>query len=206
MINERLMNIACEQFRRDIQMEPLFVISDLAKAVLTGCNTVTNNKQHDKAQEIVDEYVKYKDKSLVYTEGDMVKAFESGCRIMSAVVDKENEKVRMSMKVKKEDMQRAMKLISAGQQMMDLANEFCKEAEECLTKQGEYRTGIKNDFGKLKKFLSQIYSQVKRVYCRFSPDESYDWADDADALESAVREIFKIDVFEEMNLNTNTNN
>ena len=204
MINERLMDIACEQFRRDIQMEPLFVISDLAKAVLTGCNTVTNNKQHDKAQTFADEYIRGKDSSLVYTEGDMVKAFEWGCRKMSDVVDKENEKVKLSMKVKKEDMQRAMKLISAGQQMMDLANEFCKEAEECLTKQGEYRTGIKNDFGKLKKFLSQIYSQVKRVYCRFSPDESYDWADDADALESAVREIFKIDVFEEMNLNTNT--
>ncbi len=194
MINERLMDIACEQFRRDIQMEPLFVISDLAKAVLTGCNTVTNNKQHDKAQSFADEYIRGKDNSLVFTEGDMIKAFEWGCRKMSDVVDKENEKIKLSMKVKKQDMQKAMKLISAGQQLMDLANEFCKEAEQCLTKQGEFKTEIKNDFGKLKRFLRQIYSQVERVYMRFTNEECYEWGDDAEALEKAVREIFKIDV------------
>jgi hypothetical protein len=132
----------------------------------------------------------------------MVKAFEAGCRIMSSVVDKENEKVRLSMKVKKQDLQKAMKLISAGQQLMDVANEFCKEAERCLTKQGEYRTGIKNDFGKLKNFFMQIYSQVSRVYLNFTPDEAYEWGEDTGALEDAAREIFKIDIFEEMNYNT----
>ena len=201
MINERKLDIACEQFRQDIRNDLLFTVADLQRAVLFGCNTVTD-KQHDKAQEIADEYTKYKDKSLVYTEGDMVKAFEAGCRVMSDVVDKENEKVRMSMRVKKEDMQRAMKLISAGQQMMDLANNFCKEAERALTKQGEYRTGIKNDFGKLKNFLRQIYSQVEKVYKGFTDDECYEWGEDGEALEEAVRTIFKIDVYEEMNLNS----
>lgn len=201
MINERLLDVACEQFRNNIKNDLLFNVADLARAVLEGCNATTS-KQHDKAQEVVDEYVKAKDSSLVYTEGDMVKAFEAGARIMADIVDRENEKVRMTMKVKKQDLQKAMKLISTGQQMMDLASQFCKEAEECLTKQGEYRTGIKNDFGKLKNFFKQIYSQVKRVYYNFSPDESYEWADDADKLEEVVREIFKIDVFEEMNLNT----
>lgn len=202
MINERKLDIACEQFRQDIRNDLLFTVADLQRAVLFGCNTVTD-KQHAKAQEIADEYIKYKDKTLVYTEGDMVKAFEAGCRIMSDVVDKENEKVRMSMRVKKEDMQKAMKLISAGQQMMDLANNFCKEAERALTKQGEYRTGIKNDFGKLKNFLRQIYSQVEKVYKGFTDDECYEWGEDGEKLEEAVREIFKIDVFEEMNYNTN---
>lgn len=201
MINEKKLDIACEQFRNDIKNSSLFNIADLSRAVLIGCNSVTN-KQHDKAQEVADEYVKYKDSSLVYTEGDMVKAFEAGCRIMAAIVDKENEKVRMSMRVKREDMQRAMKLISAGQQMMDLASEFCKEAERALTKQGEYRTGIKNDFGKLKNFFRQIYSQVERVYRGFTPDECYEWGEDGEALEEAVRTIFKIDIYEEMNLNT----
>jgi hypothetical protein len=201
MINEKKLDIACEQFRNDIKNDLLFTVADLSRAVLTGCNSVTN-KQHDKAQEGVDEYVRYKDSSLSYTEGDMVKAFEAGCRIMAAIVDKENEKVRMSMRVKREDMQRAMKLISAGQQMMDLASEFCKEAERALTKQGEYRTGIKNDFGKLKNFFRQIYSQVERVYRGFTPDECYEWGEDGEALEEAVRTIFKIDVYEEMNLNS----
>lgn len=202
MINERKLDIACEQFRQDIRNDLLFTVADLQRAVLFGCNTVTD-KQHDKAQEIADEYTKHKDKTLVYTEGDMVKAFEAGCRIMSDVVDKENEKIRMSMRVKKEDMQKAMKLISAGQQMMDLANNFCKEAERALTKQGEYKTGIKNDFGKLKNFLRQIYSQVEKVYKGFTDDECYEWGEDGEKLEEAVREIFKIDVFEEMNYNTN---
>ena len=203
MINEKLLDIACEQFRNDIKNQPLFTIADMPRAVLAGCNAVTGGAQHDKAQEVADEYIKHKDSSFVYTEGDMVKAFETGCRIMADIVDKENERVKLSMKVKREDMQKAMKLISSGQQMMDLAAQFVKEAEVCLTKQGEFRTGIKHDFGLLKNNLKQIYSQVKRVYFKFSPDESCEWADDGEKLEEAVREIFKIDVFEEMNLNTN---
>ena len=203
MINERLLALSKEQFRNDIKNDLLFTVGDLHRAVLIGCNTTTGSRQHDKAAEIATEYANTKDSSLVYTEGDMVKAFEAGCRIMAAVVDKENEKVRLSMKVKKQDLQKAMKLISAGQQMMDVASEFCKEAERCLTKQGEYRTGIKNDFGKLKNHFKQIYSQVKHVYYKFTPDEIYEWGEDGEALEMAAREIFKIDVFEEMNLNTN---
>lgn len=202
MINERLLDIAKEQFRKDIRNDLLFTVGDLHRAVLIGCNSVTNGRQHDKAEEAATEYANAKDKDLVYTEGDMVKAFEAGCRIMAAVVDKENEKVRLTMKAKKKDLQKAMKLISAGQQMMDVANEFCKEAERCLTKQGEYRTGIKNDFGKLKNFFKQIYSQVSRVYLNFTPDEAYEWGEDTGALEDAAREIFKIDIFEEMNYNT----
>lgn len=202
MINERLLDLAKEQFRKDIRNDLLFTVGDLHRAVLIGCNTTTKT-QHPKAAEIATEYINAKDKDLVYTEGDMVKAFEAGCRIMSAVVDKENEKVRLTMRAKKEDLQKAMKLISAGQQMMDVASEFAREAERCLTKQGEYRTAIKNDFGKLKNHFKQIYSQVKRVYLNFSADEAYEWGEDGEALETAAREIFKIDVFEEMNLNTN---
>lgn len=201
MINERKMDIAIEQFRTSLKNEPLFVIADLPRAVLEGCNAVTR-KQHDKAQSVADEYIRYKDSSLVYTEGDMIKAFEYGAREMSAIVDKENEKVRLSMLVKRQDMQKAMKLISAGQQMMDLAAQFSDEAADCLTKQGQFRTGIKNDFGRLRNILRQINSQVQNVFKNFSPDESFDWADDADTLESAVREIFKVDVYEEMNFNT----
>jgi hypothetical protein len=202
MINEKLLDIACEQFRNDIKDTVIFTIADLPKAVLAGCNAVTN-KQHDKAQEIVDEYISYKDKDLVYTEGDMVRAFEAGCRIMSAVVDEEKRKVRLSMLVPRQNLQKAMKLISAGQQMMDLASIFCDEASNCLSKQGHYRTGIRNDFGKLRNILRNINSQVKGAFIKFSPDESFDWADDADKLEEAVRDIFKIDVFEEMDFNTN---
>lgn len=201
MINERLLDIAKEQFRKDIRNDLLFTVGDLHRAVLIGCNTVTG-RQHDKAIGIADGYIASKDNSLSYVEIDMLKAFETGCRKMSDIVDKEKEKVRLSMKVKREQMQKAMKLISAGQQMMDVALEFSKEAEQCLTKQGEFRTNIKNDFGKLKNHFKQIYSQVKRVYYNFSADEAYEWGEDTEALENAAREIFKIDVFEEMNYNT----
>ena len=161
MINERLLAKSKEQFRNDIKSTPLFNIADLHRAVLTGCNTVTG-LQHNKALEVADNYIKYKDSSLSFAVIDMIKAFETGCRDMADIVDKEKEKVRLTMKAKKEDLQKAMKLISAGQQMMDVAAEFSKEAEKCLTKQGEYRTAIKNDFGKLKNHF-MIFC---RVPCR----------------------------------------
>jgi hypothetical protein len=40
------------------------------------------------------------------------------------------------------------------------------------------------------------------VYLNFTPDEAYEWGEDTGALEDAAREIFKIDIFEEMNYNT----
>ena len=94
-----------------------------------------------------------------------------------------------------------MKLICAGEQMMTLAEMFSKEAQGCLSKRGLFKTEIKNDFGKLAKMLKNINAQVKRVFLDFSPDESLDWAEDADSLENAVRDIFKIDIYEAKNFN-----
>lgn len=200
MINERLFEKAKEKFCRDIRMIPLFVLPDLQRAVLEGCNAVSG-KERDEARDIADYYVKYKDPSLVYGEIDMLRAFKEGEDKMREIIGKEKEKVKLSMLVKRQDLQKAMKLICAGEQMMTLAEMFANEAQERLSKRGVFSTEIKNDFGKLAKMLKNINAQVKRVFLDFSPDESLDWAEDADSLENAVREIFKIDIYEAKNFN-----
>lgn len=200
MINERLFEKAKEKFCRDIRMIPLFVLPDLQRAVLEGCNAVSG-KERDEARGIADYYVKYKDPSLVYGEIDMLRAFKEGEDKMREIIGKEKEKVKLSMLVKRQDLQKAMKLICAGEQMMTLAEMFANEAQERLSKRGVFSTEIKNDFGKLAKMLKNINAQVKRVFLDFSPDESLDWAEDADSLENAVREIFKIDIYEAKNFN-----
>lgn len=200
MINERLFEQAKEKFCRDIRMIPLFVLPDLQRAVLEGCNAVSG-KERDEARDIADYYVKYKDSSLVYGEIDMLRAFKEGEDKMREIIGKEKEKVKLSMLVKRQDLQKAMKLICAGEQMMTLAEMFANEAQERLSKRGVFSTEIKNDFGKLAKMLKNINAQVKRVFLDFSPDESLDWAEDADTLENAVREIFKIDIYEAKNFN-----
>lgn len=200
MINERLFEQAKEKFCRDIRMIPLFVLPDLQRAVLEGCNAVSG-KERDEARDIADYYVKYKDPSLVYGEIDMLRAFKEGEDKMREIIGKEKEKVKLSMLVKRQDLQKAMKLICAGEQMMTLAEMFANEAQERLSKRGVFSTEIKNDFGKLAKMLKNINAQVKRVFLDFSPDESLDWAEDADTLENAVREIFKIDIYEAKNFN-----
>lgn len=200
MINERLFKQAKEKFCRDIRMIPLFVLPDLQRAVLEGCNAVSG-KERDEARDIADYYVKYKDSSLVYGEIDMLRAFKEGENKMREIIGKEKEKVKLSMLVKRQDLQKAMKLICAGEQMMTLAEMFANEAQERLSKRGVFSTEIKNDFGKLAKMLKNINAQVKRVFLDFSPDESLDWAEDADTLENAVRKIFKIDIYEAKNFN-----
>lgn len=200
MINERLFEQAKEKFCRDIRMIPLFVLPDLQRAVLEGCNAVSG-KERDEARDIADYYVKYKDPSLVYGEIDMLRAFKEGEDKMREIIGKEKEKVKLSMLVKRQDLQKAMKLICAGEQMMTLAEMFANEAQERLSKRGVFSTEIKNDFGKLAKMLKNINAQVKRVFLDFSPDESLDWAEDADSLENAVRDIFKIDIYEAKNFN-----
>ena len=200
MINERLFEQAKEKFCRDIRRIPLFVLPDLQRAVLEGCNAVSG-KERDEARDIADYYVKYKDSSLVYGEIDMLRAFKEGEDKMREIIGKEKEKVKLSMLVKRQDLQKAMKLICAGEQMMTLAEMFANEAQERLSKRGVFSTEIKNDFGKLAKMLKNINAQVKRVFLDFSPDESLDWAEDADTLENAVREIFKIDIYEAKNFN-----
>lgn len=200
MINERLFEKAKEKFCRDIRMIPLFILPDLQRAVLEGCNAVSG-KERDEARDIADYYVKYKDSSLVYGEIDMLRAFKEGENKMREIIGKEKEKVKLTMLVKRQDLQKAMKLICAGEQMMTLAEMFANEAQERLSKRGVFSTEIKNDFGKLAKMLKNINAQVKRVFLDFSPDESLDWAEDADSLENAVREIFKIDIYEAKNFN-----
>lgn len=200
VISERQYEQAKELFSKAIRKEELFTKHDLQRAVLEGCNAISG-KERDEARKIAEDYVRYKDASLVFGEVDMIIAFDYGVKQMMMIVDKEEEQVKLSMLVKRQDLQKAMKLICAGEQMMTLAEMFSKEAQGCLSKRGVFKTEIKNDFGKLAKMLKNINTQVKRVFLDFSPDESLDWAEDADNLENAVREIFKIDIYEAKNFN-----
>lgn len=196
MFNERLLNENLELFKKEIRNVPLFNIADLAKAALAGCNSVTG-KQHPKAQEIVDEYVATKKSDVFYTEGDMKKAFTISARVMANQVDKENEKVRLSTLVKKEQLQKAAKLVCACEQLMTIADGFNKEAEKLLSKQGVFKTEIKAEWNKAAKIFRVLQARMKKTYMGFSIDEACDWSEETEALENAIREIMAIDIFEE---------
>lgn len=196
MFNKRLLNENLELFKKEIRNDLLFNIADLARAVLAGCNSVTD-KQHPKAQEIVDEYVAAKKSDVSYTEGDMEKAFTIGARVMANQVDKENEKVRLSTLVKREQLQKAAKLVCACEQLMTIADGFNKEAEKLLSKQGVFKTEIKAEWNKAAKIFRVLQARMKKTYMGFSIDEACDWSEETEALENAIREVMAIDIFEE---------
>ena len=195
MTNERLLTNDINTFRQSIRNDILFNIGDINRAVLEGCNAVTL-KQHPKAQSVVDEYTASKSKDTIYTEGDMVKAFEYGAREMIKIVDEEKEKVRLSMLVTRQNLQKAAKLVCACEQLMTIADGFNKEAQACLSKQGVFKTEIKSEWGKAAKIFRNLNSRMNKTFMTFSIDEANDWGDETEALENSIRDIMKIDVFE----------
>lgn len=195
MTNERLLDKDIETFRKSIRNDLLFNIGDIYRAVLEGCNSVTL-KQHSKAQQVSEDYIATKSKVVVYAEGDMVRAFEYGAREMIKIVDEEKEKVRLSMLVTRQNLQKAAKLVCACEQLMTIADGFNKEAQECLSKQGVFKTEIKSEWGKAAKIFRNLNSRMTKTFMTFSIDEASDWGDETEALENSIRDIMKIDVFE----------
>jgi hypothetical protein len=142
---------------------------------------------------IADRYIEGRSKDVTYTPADVARAFTESVKQLSAIIERDAAKQKLAMKIKREDLSKAMKLICAGQQMMDLAKNFHQEAEELLSKQGEYRTTIKNNFGKLANIFKQTSSLVSKTFRTFTDEEVIDWGEDGEKLEIAVREVFEID-------------
>lgn len=196
MMNNKLLDNACNSYIEGLK-DPFFCIADLQRAVYDGCDWNTNGKRHPKALMVAEKYIAKKDKDLTYTAIDMRAAFEFGAKGISLLIENEQKQIKLSMQIKKEDMQKAMKLICAGQQMMDLAKNFHQEAEELLSKQGEFKTTIKNSFNKLSGMFRQASVEVGKTFKSFTEDEVIDWGEDGEKLEAAVREVFEIDKYEE---------
>lgn len=192
MINDKLLEERCGEYITNLKYL-VYTIDDLQKAVYAGCDWNTGDKRHPLAKMIAERYIALKDKDLVYNCTDMAIAFKHGAKELSAIMERENKKQKLAMKVKREDLNKAMKLICAGQQMMDLAKNFHQEAEELLSKQGEYRTTIKNNFTKLSNMFKTTNIEVKKTFRTFTDQEVIDWGEDGEKLEIAVREVFEID-------------
>lgn len=191
MDREKLLDYSCTEYVSKLQYI-VYTVDDLQKGVYAGCDWNTGGERHPKAQMLAERYIQAKNKDVVYTCSDMAAAFKYGARELSAIIERDAAKQKLAMKIKREDLGKAMKLICAGQQMMDLAKNFHQEAEELLSKQGEYRTTIKNNFGKLANIFKQTNSLVSKTFQTFTDEEVIDWGEDGEKLEIAVREIFEI--------------
>lgn len=174
------------------QGRDVFVVQDLHKAVIAGCNEMTT-RQHDNAVVYADEYVSMKHKDLVYTASDVEKAFRYGARRMAEFVD--SQKIVLT----KEKLQKASKLICAGSQLMLMADNFNKEAEKLLSIDGIKETVITNKWLEIAKLFKELHEDSMKVFMSLTPDESYDWGDESEKLEYAVRKIMKIDRYENFN-------
>lgn len=188
----KTLSAACENYLRAMPYQA-FTISDIERACYDGCDWNTNGKRHPKAKMIADRYIEGRSKDVTYTPADVARAFTESVKQLSAIIERDAAKQKLAMKIKREDLSKAMKLICAGQQMMDLAKNFHQEAEELLSKQGEYRTTIKNNFGKLANIFKQTSSLVSKTFRTFTDEEVIDWGEDGEKLEIAVRKVFEIE-------------
>ena len=175
---------------------PLYVVSDLANALIAGATFVSPEKQKE-AEEAAEVYVANKDRSLVYTSGEIAKAFEAGARIMAAVKNAEIERKKIEIRLNKSEWQKMAKLICACEQLMELADNFNQEAEKILNKKNLMGHKIKSEWGWIAKKFRNIKSLLKKTYESFTDEEFIDWGDEGELIEDAVREIMKIDIYEE---------
>lgn len=186
------LSAACESYLRAMPYQA-FTISDIERACYAGCDWNTNGKRHPKAKMIADRYIEGKSMDVTYTPADVARAFTESVKQLSAIIERDENKKKLGMLLKKQDLSKVVKLLAAGQQLMDLANNFQKEAEELLTKQGVYKTTIKSNFTKMSNIFKQTNSLVAKTFKGFTDDEVIDWGEDGEKLEIAVREVFEID-------------
>ena len=179
---------------------PLYVISDLAHAVIAGATFVYPEKVKE-AEESAQAYIEEKDSSLVYTSGQVAKAFEAGAKVMLAIKNLELEKKKAEIRLSRAEWQKMAKLICACEQLMELADNFNQEAERILNKKNLMGHKIKSEWGWIAKKFKNIKSLLKKTYESFTDEEFIDWGDEGELIENAVREIMKIDIYEEPVIN-----
>lgn len=190
---------ACEKYLEENDA-PLYVISDLAHAVIAGATFVYPEKIKE-AEESAQAYIAEKDRSLVYTSEQVAKAFEAGAIIMLSIKNIELEKKKAEIRLSRAEWQKMAKLICACEQLMELADNFNKEAERILCKKNVFKHKIKSEWNGIAKKFGNIKSLLKKTYESFSDEEFIEWGDEGEMIENAVREIMKIDIYEEPILN-----
>ena len=190
---------ACEVYLNTVD-SPLYVVSDLYKALVAGALWVYPEKAKE-AEEAAQVYIEHKDSSLVYTAGEVAKAFNAGANIMLAVKNMELEQKKVEIRLDRAEWQKMAKLICACEQLMELADNFNQEAEKILNKKNLMGHKIKSEWGWIAKKFRNIKSLLKKTYESFTVEEFIDWGDEGELIEDAVREIMKIDIYEEPVIN-----
>lgn len=160
---------------------------DIQSAVLAGCNSATGI-QHNRAQEVVDRYMKGISPDCVYTAQDIRRAYETGVRTISLITEKEPLKVT----VKGEDSWKVVQLIAASQQMMDLGKQFMEEVESVLKKYYiDFRT--EEEYRAMREYYNKIREKLNPIFNQMGTDEGYRWGEDYGQIEDFVRDLFKVD-------------
>ena len=189
-MKEKVFEEICKEYLAS-QGGPIFIVQDLYKAVIDGCNTMTT-KQHNNALVYAEEYISKKDKDLVYTLCDLENAFRFGAKRMAEIVEKERNAISARRREK------AAKLIRAGQQLMTLAESFNIEAEELLSIEGISEMVIVNKWAELKEIFKEVNKSNEKFFYSLSQKECVKWGDTNEKIEYAVRKVMKIDEFENL--------
>lgn len=187
---KRTLDDACKEFLES-QVAPIFIVQDLYKAVIAGCNEMTT-RQHDNAIVYAEEYIVKKDKDLSYTISDLERAYMYGAQKMAVIVEREMNAMSAQRREK------ASKLIRAGQQLMTLAESFNNEAERLMTVDGISEMVITNRWAELKAIFKELNKSNEKFFYGLSQQECIKWGDINEKIEYAVRKAMKIDEFENL--------
>lgn len=190
MKEQKTFEDACKEFLQT-QTAPVFIVQDLYKAVIAGCNEMTT-RQHDNAVVYAEEYIAKKDKDLVFTIHDVENAYRFGANKMAVIIEQEMNAISARRR------ERASKLIRAGQQLMTLAESFNKEAEQLLSIDGLSQMVITNKWSELKTIFKEINKSNEKFFLGLSQKDCIKWGDINERIEYAVRKVMKIDEFENL--------
>lgn len=190
MEKQRTLDEACKEFLES-QVAPIFIVQDLYKAVIAGCNEMTT-RQHDNAVVYAEEYISKKDADLVYTQTDLESAYRYGAKRMAEIIEQEMNAMSAQRREK------AAKLIRAGQQLMTLAESFNDEAEKLLSIDGLTKMEITNKWAELKAIFKEVNKSNEKFFLGLSQKECVRWGDINEKIEYAVRKAMKIDEFENL--------
>lgn len=190
MKGQKTFEDACKEFLQ-AQTAPVFIVQDLYKAVIAGCNEMTT-RQHDNAIIYAEEYIAKKDKDLSYTISDLERAYRFGANKMAVIIEQEMNAMSAQRREK------ATKLIRAGQQLMTLAESFNDEAEKLLSIDGLTKMEITNKWAELKAIFKEVNKSNEKFFLGLSQKECVKWGDINEKIEYAVRKAMKIDEFENL--------
>jgi hypothetical protein len=194
-MTERIIENAAKEYI-NLLPDNLFIVNDLHKAVVAGVNYIAK-QDYPYANEIAEGYTEEKPKDCVYSGADIVRAYKAGAKIMLGVKEREQEQIKRQIRLTKAELQKLAKLICTCEQLMELADNLNMEAEKILTKHDLFKQKIKSDWKDIAKKFGSIKSQLNKTFREFTEDEWMDWADEGELIEDKVREIMKIDIYED---------